>query len=140
MKSFNFILSLIAICISSFSLSGQLDNKITVIDFVQILNDNQEEADYYYKNNWKWLREKAIEKGYIHSYQVLETSPTDDQPFHLMLITTYKDQAQYEKGEDHFQKLIEQKGSLRLLNEKQPGEFRKNLFHKEGVRHWQVES
>jgi len=115
MKSFNFILSLIAICISSFSLSGQLDNKITVIDFVQILNDNQEEADYYYKNNWKWLREKAIEKGYIHSYQVLETSPTDDQPFHLMLITTYKDQAQYEKGEDHFQKLIEQKGSLAFI-------------------------
>ena len=106
-------------------------DKISSIDFVQIQNDNKAEALYYYQNNWKVLRESAIEKGYIHSFQFLEVEPTEEAPFHIILITTYGNEAQYAKREEHFSELIEARGDLRLLNEKKPGEFRKILFGKE---------
>ncbi|MEL6252985.1 MAG: hypothetical protein AAFR87_13305 [Bacteroidota bacterium] len=106
-------------------------DKISSIDFVQIQNDNKAEALYYYQNNWKVLREAAIEKGYIHSFQFLEVEPTDEAPFHIILITNYGNEAQYVKREEHFSELIEAWGDLRLLNEKKPGEFRKILFGKE---------
>jgi hypothetical protein len=95
-----------------------------------------EEATFYYENNWRILRNMAVEKEYIHSYQVLETPTSDDAPFQLMLITTYLNEEQYTLREDHFSELIKEKGELRLMNEKKPGEFRKTLFTKEMVRHW----
>jgi len=106
-------------------------DKISSIDFVQIQNDNKAEALYYYQNNWKILRETAIEKGYIHSFQFLEVEPTEEAPFHIILITNYGNESQYAKREEHFSELIEARGDLRLMNEKKPGEFRKILFGKE---------
>lgn len=119
----------------SFSLLWTLhisaQNKITSVDFVQIQNDNKAEALYYYQNNWKLLRESAIEKGYIHSFQFLEVEPTEEAPFHIILITNYGNEEQFAKREEHFSKLIKARGDLRLMNEKKPGEFRKILFSKE---------
>ncbi|WP_303317754.1 hypothetical protein Q4Q34_17725 [Flavivirga abyssicola] len=115
---------------------GQKNDKISTIDFVQILNDNKEEAVYYYQNNWKVLRNMAIDKKYIHSFQILETQANEDAPFHLMLITTYLNEAQYKLREDHFSELIKEKGELKLLNDKKPGAFRKTLFSKERTLHW----
>ena len=115
---------------------GQPDDKMTTIDFVQILNNNKDEAVYYYSNNWKVLREMAQERNYIASFQILETPFSEVSPFHFMLITTYADSYQYESREAHFEELIKEKGALRLMNEKQPNEFRKTLFSKEGIRHW----
>jgi len=115
---------------------GQQDDKISTIDFVQILDDNREETIYYFQNNWKILRNIALKKGYIHSYQLLEVPYSLDQPFHLMLITTYLNEGQYNLREVHFAELIKQKGELKLLNDKKPGEFRKTLFSKEKVRHF----
>ncbi|MBO6525218.1 MAG: hypothetical protein JJ971_15420 [Balneolaceae bacterium] len=111
------------------------DTRITTMDFVQILNDNREEVDYYYENNWKLLRDKAIKKGYIESYQLLETSYSEDAPFHLILITTYPNKERYDKREENFAVLIEEKGPRRLLNNKQPSEFRKIVFSKDKVVH-----
>lgn len=121
------------ICSSGY---GQQDDRISTIDFVQILDDNEDEAKFYFQNNWEILRNMAVKMGYIHSYQVLEVPLGEDEPFQLMFITTYLNEEQYELREDHFVELIEQKGALRLMNDKQPGEFRKSLFSKEGVRHW----
>ena len=117
---------------TKFSFS-QNDTRISTIDFVQIVDDNRAEALFYYEQNWKVLREMAIEKNYIHSFEIMETPHAEDAPFHFMLITTYKDNTQYELRETHFQELIKQKGKLELLNDKKPTEFRKNLFHKENV-------
>ena len=114
---------------------GQKDVKITIIDFVQVLNDNGSEAMFYYQNNWKVLREMALEKEYIHSYQLLKVSPSEDAPFNIMLITTYKNEEQYSLREDHFTSLIKERGPLKLLNSKPPKEFRKTLFTKEKVSH-----
>ena len=116
--------------------SAQVDDRITTLDFVQILNGNDDEARYYYQNNWWALREIAIEKGYIHSFEILESPRSDDTPFDLILVTTYPNEQEYDLREDHFNELIEARGELKLLNEKEPGEFRKFVFSRENVRHW----
>lgn len=126
---------LIALTISSISF-GQVDDRITTIEFVQVVDNNKEEALFYFQNNWKVLRKMAIKKDYIHSYQLLETPKNDAEPFQIMLITTYKNKTQYDLREDHFQELIKEKGGLKLLNDKKPAEFRKSLFSKDMVRHW----
>lgn len=105
--------------------------KISSLDFVQIVDGNKAEALYYYQNNWKQLREKAIEKGYIHSYQFLEVEATEGAPFHIILISNYGNEEQFAKREEHFSELIEARGDLRLMNEKKPGEFRKIYIGKE---------
>jgi hypothetical protein len=114
---------------------GQQDHRVTTIDFVQIVDNNKEEAVYYFQNNWKVLRDMAIEKKYILSYQLLETPNSESEPFQLMLITTYLNEEQYMMREEHFSELIKEKGPLKLMNEKQPADFRKKLFNKEMVRH-----
>ncbi|GAB5475314.1 MAG: hypothetical protein Mars2KO_34130 [Maribacter sp.] len=109
---------------------AQEDPKVSTMDFVQVLNGNKAEALFYYVNNWKVLRENALEKGFIHSYQLLETPRGEGEPFELLLITTYKNQKEYERSEDRFDVLIAEKGPLHLMNGKKPGEFRKVLFSK----------
>ena len=132
-----FILALFILSFTSLSY-GQLDQRISTMDFVQVLNNNKKEVTYYYQNNWKVLRDMAIKKGYIESYQVLETPFSEEQPFEIILITTYANKEQYDQREDHFQELIKEKGSLDLMNEKKPGDFRKTLFNREMVRHWET--
>ena len=112
-----------------------LNDRISTIDFVEIVDDNIEEALYYYNNNWKTLREKALLKNYILSFQLLQTPLTDDSEIQLLLITTYANQEQYEKREEHFQELIGNSGGLKLLNDKKPNAFRKVAFGKEPVKH-----
>ena len=80
--------------------------RISMIDYVQVLNNNKAEALFYYQNNWEQLRIKAIEKGYIDSYQLLETQPTEETPYSFMLITTYKSKLQYHASEANFNMLI----------------------------------
>lgn len=116
--------------------NAQENHKISTMDFVQILDGNRDETVHYYQNNWKVLRERAIDQNYIHSYEVLETSFSSEAPFHLILITTYMNKAQYDLREEHFSELIEQHGDLNLLNHKKPNEFRKTVFNKEGAKHW----
>ncbi|TRX60658.1 hypothetical protein FNH22_06330 [Fulvivirga sp. M361] len=115
---------------------AQHDNRISTMDFIEVLGGNKEEAIFYYQNNWKVLREMALKKDYIASFQFLETPSDKEAPFQFILITTYPDREQYDLREDHFTELIKEKGGLELMNDKKPGEFRKTLFNKEGVRHF----
>ena len=109
--------------------------KISTMDFVQILGDQREETIYYYENNWKVHRENALKKGYIDSYQLLEVPKGEDLAFEIILITTYTNLEQYEQREDNFGTLIEAHGGRRLLNEKQPTQFRNILFSRDNVRY-----
>ena len=115
---------------------SQKDKKISTIDFVQIVNNNYDEVIYYYENNWKVLREMAVKKGYIETYQVMESPTADSTGFDIILVTTYENDQQYEKRETHFQELIKEKSPLKLLNDKKPGDFRKVIYNKENVKQW----
>ncbi|MDT0552308.1 hypothetical protein [Urechidicola vernalis] len=115
---------------------SQKDKTISTIDFVQIVDNNYDELIYYYENNWKVLREMAVKKGYIQTYQVMESPTADSTGFDIILVTTYENDQQYEKRETHFQELIKEKGALKLLNDKKPGDFRKVIYNKENVKQW----
>ncbi|MBC8755738.1 hypothetical protein H2O64_13765 [Kordia sp. YSTF-M3] len=114
---------------------SQKSERISTVDFIQIVDNNREETLFYYEYNWKALRAIALKKNYIASFEIMETPYSAEAPFHLMLITTYANKVQYEQREKHFQELIKAKGKLLLLNDKIPSEFRINLFHKENVMH-----
>lgn len=109
------------------SIIAQTDREITSTDFVKILNENTKEALFYYENNWKQLRIKALEKGYIKSYKLLQIIDSNAE-FQLLLQTTYANKAQFDKREEHFQELIKAQGAVKLLNDKKPQDFRKTLF------------
>lgn len=128
---------LFAILLSSYTGISQQTTHISMIDYVQVLNENKAEALFYYQNNWQQLRIKALKKGYIESYQLLETKPTTGTPYTFMLITTYKNKAQYEASEKNFQKLIDASNGLKLLNNKKPTAFRKIILHNDAVKHWE---
>lgn len=104
------------------------------MEFVQILNNHEAEAVYYFQNNWKVLRQQAIKKNYISDFKLLCTQRSEEAPFDIILMTTYPDQKSYDQREANFAELIEAKGGLKLLNEKEPGEFRKSLFGKSNIR------
>ncbi len=128
------LLFIILLSFCSF-IQGQQNDKISTIEFVQIVNSNKEEAIFYFQNNWGILRKMAVERNYIHSYELLETPVSEKGPFQLMLMTTYLNEKQYKLREEHFEALINEKGSLKLLNDKKPSEFRKSLFSKTSIHH-----
>lgn len=117
------------------TLPAQQTELISTYDFVEIINDQQEEAMFYYENNWKALRQLAKAEGYIDSYQMHEVAYTEESPFHLILITTYADKGQFEQREKNFDKLIAMRGDLKLLNDKRPEEFRKFVFGADSAEH-----
>ncbi|WP_435624364.1 hypothetical protein [Flagellimonas sp.] len=135
MKNLRILIGLLLV--GMFGGSAQENDKISTLDFVQILDGNRDETMFYFENNWKILRQMAVERDYIHSYDVMETPFSEEAPFELILITTYKDEAQYNLRESHFRELIEERGELKLLNNKKPNEFRRTIFNKEKVKHWE---
>lgn len=122
------------VCVSFFSFCQT--EEVSIIDYVQVVNKNKAETLYYYQNNWEQLRIKALEKGYIKNYNLLETKPTQETPYTFILITTYKNKAQYEASETNFQEIINNSGGLKLLNSKTPPEFRKVILNNDHVIHW----
>jgi len=124
-----FVLSFSSICI------GQENEKVSIIRFIQILNDNYEEAIYYYQNNWKVYGEISLERGLMESFQILETPYSDEEPFHIIHIMTFKNKEIYDNREKPFYALVKELGDLKLLNDKKPDEFRKVLFTKRRVKH-----
>ncbi|GGI56060.1 hypothetical protein GCM10011444_03690 [Winogradskyella haliclonae] len=100
---------------------------ITTTETVEILNNYKAETLFYFENNWKVLREKAIIKDYILNFDIVETEFSETNPYHIKLVTIYKNKAQYDEREAHFQELIKESGPLKLLNDKKPAEFRKSV-------------
>ncbi|MEO1654242.1 MAG: hypothetical protein AAFU64_11905 [Bacteroidota bacterium] len=118
------------------ALSAQNNPQVTVIEFVEILDEHRAEAFYYYENNWKLLRVKAQARGFIDSFQLVEIPFSPELPAHLMLITNFKNQENFEAGESNFKEVLAEHGEMRLLNEIKPAAFRKNLFHKISIRNY----
>ena len=121
----------IAVCILSCVVCAQSEI-VTVFEAVKIKDDKRAEAIYYYENNWMALRKSAIQKGYIHSFEIIFTKADEKADFDIGLVTRFLNRSQYEKAEENFGELIKQRGELKLLNRLRPGEFRQNLFVKIG--------
>lgn len=126
----NTFLILFIICLS-ISVFSQTE-VVTVFEAVKIKNEKRAEALFYYENNWKKLREKASAKGYIHSYELIESKADEKADFDIFLITRYANQTQFEKAEENFQDIMKQRDGLKLLNDLKPNEFRENVFIKVG--------
>jgi len=127
------IILFILISLISTSSVAQSSVKISTMDFIQIQNGYKDEALFFYKNNWKRLRHKAVEIGYIDSFLLLEAEASEEAPFHLVLITTYLDKKQYQQREKNFQQLMQESKGPKLLNSIKPQMFRKKLFSKKEV-------
>lgn len=112
--------------------AAQKTKPVTLMDFVKIKNGKRTEAMYFYENNWKAYRQMALKKKIIQSYQLVEVAADSLNNFDLILITTYKDSAQFLKSEENFRPILailRPNGPL-LLNELKPGDFRQNVFLK----------
>lgn len=99
--------------------------EIVTVDFVKVLNGNHQEAVYYYENNWKQHRVKALDSGFISSYKLLVRRSADGNT-DILLITGYPSQAAFDAREENFAVVMrnpERDGPV-LLNEKTPAEFR----------------
>ncbi|WP_250434362.1 hypothetical protein [Hanstruepera flava] len=131
MKHFVLICFALGLSMTGFA---QNDTKLSSVDFVAVLNNNHAETLYYYENNWKALREAALTNGYIASYQLLEIEPSEVTPYTFILITTYANATQYENREAHFEALIKASGGLKLLNAKQPKDFRQVVHGQDPVK------
>jgi len=129
------LLSIAVLTIASFYSLAQEASSISTYDFVEILDDHQEEAMYYYEMNWKAIRDLGVAEGYIDSYELHEVAASEACPFHIILITVYGDASQYEQREKNFDKLIQMNGDLKLLNELQPAEFRKVAYNADSTVH-----
>lgn len=105
---------------------------ITVFESVKIKNNKRAEALFYYENNWRQLRLKALKKHYINLFEIFESKADKKADFDIVLITRYSSKEQFDKSEEHFQKLIKESGGLKLLNNLKPSEFRENVFVKVG--------
>jgi hypothetical protein len=114
-------------------LFAQTKTTIATIDFVKIKNNKQQEALYYYENNWKLYRDIALTRGYIKSYKLLTTSADTTANFDLILITEYTGSIQFKQSEERFQQIIKETrpDGPKLLNGLQPADIRQNLFFKQ---------
>ena len=107
--------------------------QVSTIDFMKVINGNRAELIYYYENNWKVLRDMALERNYIVSYELLETEAESTGDFDILLITRYENEEAYEKAEERFQGLIREiqtASGPKLMNDLTPSQFRDWKFSK----------
>lgn len=57
--------------------------------------------------NWKRVNDAAIEKGYVVSYKILSTQPTDRDDWDLMLLVEYPNMASFDGAAEKFDALTE---------------------------------
>ncbi|MCW5909752.1 MAG: hypothetical protein KIT62_01700 [Cyclobacteriaceae bacterium] len=114
---------------------AQQPKPVSDIDFVRIKNGKTAEAMFYYENNWKVFRQRALEKGYIKSFKLLRTQADSLADFHIVLITEYSDSIQYKAKEENFMPIIREvaRGGPKLLNELKPRDFVTVVFSKKAI-------
>jgi hypothetical protein len=112
--------------------SAQHNKPVILMDFVKIKDGKKAEAMYFYENNWKLYRDITLKRNIIQSYQLVEVIPDSLNNFDMILITTYKDSAQFLKSEENFVPILKgaRPNGPALLNDIRPADFRQNVFFK----------
>ncbi len=76
--------------------------QISTIDIVKVNAKYEQEAMYFYTENWQAFRKHALSKEVIASYELKKTAIDSTNHFFLILITTYKDSVQMSHMEENF--------------------------------------
>ncbi|MGE3465783.1 MAG: TlpA family protein disulfide reductase [Pyrinomonadaceae bacterium] len=105
------------------------------MDFVKIKDGRRAEAMFYYEKNWKVLREAALKKGIIHSYELVEAKSETSNAFDLVMVTRYRGEEQFRDREKNFEPLLRARGpdGPVLKNDIKPADFRQSVFVYDGV-------
>ena len=102
------------------------EGAITVVEGVAVLDGRLDEAIFYYQNNWGYFRRQALERGYIDSFDMV-VGDDRAESVDIVLITRFESAAQYDAIEARFEEIMSER-ELKLLNDVEPGDFRKNVF------------
>lgn len=99
----------------------------TLVEYVKMMEQYEQEALFYYNENWKLFREEALKQGHISSYAILTIDDSGD--YDIMLITSFDSKEQHEAAEENFGKIIKEQrpNGPKLLNEITPNLFRENV-------------
>lgn len=103
---------------------------VRVLDFVKIKPGKEAEARYFYEQNWKIFREKALQSGYISYYEMVEVKSDEAGNFDLMLMTEFPDSTTYRNAEVNFQPLMRElrPGGPAFLNDLRQKDFLEYRF------------
>lgn len=99
------------------------------MDFVKIKDGKRDETIYFYENNWKLYRDEAKKRGFIDSYELIETKSEKHADFDLILITRYNGEEQMKNSEKNFEPILKElrPNGPALKNAVQPADFRVNV-------------
>ena len=79
---------------------------VAVTELVKVVDGNLEEAVFYFRNNWQVLRDEAIKRGMIESYEMQVAKAGEESDFDIVLITRYRNNLQYGQAEQNFRKFV----------------------------------
>jgi len=99
-------------------------NRLSVLDYVKILNDKEAETYHFYDHNWAEFRRYALSKGFILGFRMMKV---DNPNYDIILETQYTDKKQLDDIEKHFREWYSQNPSSDLLNQLKPDDFRENV-------------
>ncbi|MEM9404184.1 MAG: hypothetical protein AAGA44_17075 [Pseudomonadota bacterium] len=121
------IKTLLRACLIAFTfiLTVPASATVTTVDRVRVLDGRIAETLYYYQHNWMAYRAAAKRAGVIESYELLVDRAASGGET-LLLVTVYRDRAQYAAREDNFAPIMDRASPAgpRLLNALSPAEFR----------------
>ncbi|MBK9214391.1 MAG: redoxin domain-containing protein [Chloracidobacterium sp.] len=103
---------------------------ISVVEFIKVKGGKRDEARYFYENNWRAYRDVAAKRGVIESFEYIEIVAPHNAAFDIILITRYKDAAQFTNSEKAFGPIMKElrpKGPL-LKGTFAPDEFREIVY------------
>jgi thiol-disulfide isomerase/thioredoxin len=104
-------------------------DKVAVTEFVKVLGGKNEEAAFFYRNNWMEVRKEAVKRGMIDSFELQFAKPSEAGEYDIALVTRYKDDAQYADAEKNFSLLFQElrpEGPL-FVSAAKPADFRKSI-------------
>ncbi|MEJ0031607.1 MAG: hypothetical protein WDO15_15070 [Bacteroidota bacterium] len=113
--------------------------QVTTVDVVKVKGEYEKEAVYFYDNNWKVFREKALERKYISGFELVKSKPDTTGVLTIVLITRYPSEGLYAEAEKNFGVVMKEvaPNGPRMMNSVQRKEFIISMASYAGDSRWQ---
>lgn len=92
-----------------------IEKSIWTVDYIKVHDGQLADLVKFFELNWKGARKLARKAKYIEDYQWFVLPESTD--YQVVLMTKYKDQTQFDKREENFQKIFA-KHQVQLVNGK----------------------